>query len=194
MDITCAILAGGRSRRMGRDKAEAPFKGATLVKGVYDTVRGVFADIIVVSSLHEAIDGVDAPVVKDIFPLHSPMVGLATALIHSRFPRVFVVACDMPFLSGEAIRYMTSAAGGEDITIPKIGGHYEPLHAIYRRSCIAPLLRLIGQGRLKITGILPYVTVKTIDDHPCFHNGEYRVFSNINTCEALEMINTGEPD
>jgi molybdopterin-guanine dinucleotide biosynthesis protein A len=194
MDIGCAILAGGRSIRMGRDKATAAFRGATLVKKVYDGVREVFSDIIVVSSLHTAIDGVDAPVVKDLLPLQSPMVGIATALLHSGKPRLFVVACDMPFLSAEGIRCVVTEAGGEDITIPVIGDYYEPLHAIYRRSCLAPFLRLIDLNMLKIRGVFPYLVVNAIRDNPCFlkENGRL-VFSNINTEEELARINTPTP-
>lgn len=193
MDMTCAILAGGRSMRMGRDKATAVFRGGTLIKRVHDTVKGIFPEIIIVSSMHDAIDGVEAPIVKDIVPLQSPMVGIATALIHSKHPRVFVVACDMPFLSSEAIRYVSSRAADDDITIPRIGEYYEPLHAVYGRACLAPFLRLIGLNLLKVAGVFPYVSVKAVDDHPCFHAGDFLVFSNINTIEALETANAGGP-
>lgn len=190
MDTGCAILAGGRSTRMGRDKATAAFGGATLVTQVYERVREVFSDIIVVSSLHEAIEGVEAPVVKDLFPVQSPIVGIATALVHSGKPRVFVVACDMPFLSVEAIRCVVAEAGSEEITIPMTGGYYQPLHAIYSRSCLPHLLRLIGLNRLKVAGILPYVAVKALEDRPCFYREDGSlVFSNINTREELARIN-----
>lgn len=193
MNCGCAILAGGRSVRMGRDKATAQFHGAPLVKEVYDRVREVFDDIMVVSSVHGAIEGVDAPLVKDILPIQSPVVGIATALIHSVRPRVFVVACDMPFLSVEAIRCIIAEARGEDITIPMAEGYYQPLHAMYARSCLAPLLRLIGLSQLKVSGILPYVSVKTVSDRPCFYTKKGSlVFSNINTPEELARGNAGE--
>lgn len=192
MEIACAILAGGRSVRMGRDKATTEFRGSPLVKEVFDRVRHVFDDIVVVSSLHDAIEGVEAPVVRDFLPVQSPMVGIATALLHSVKPRVFVVACDMPLLSVEAMRCLVDEAQGEDITIPMAEGYYQPLHAIYRRSCLAPLLRLIGLNRLKVSGILPYVVVKAVKDRPCFYTPEGAlVFSNINTPEDLARINGG---
>lgn len=191
MDTACAILAGGKSVRMGRDKATAAFKNATLIKEVYDRVKEVFDDIIIVSSLHTTLEGIDAPVVKDIFPLQGPIVGISTALIHSSRPGVFVVPCDMPFLSVEAIRFIISRMGDEDVTIPRIKGYYEPLHAIYRRSCLSHFLRLIGRNKMKIAGIFPYVAVKVVDDHPCFHVGDRLVFSNINTSAELAEINSG---
>ncbi len=193
MEIGCAILAGGRSVRMGRDKATAEFRGAPLIRQVFDTVRQVFDDIMIVSSVHEAIEGVEAPVVSDLLPVQSPMVGIATALIHSVRDRVFVVACDMPFLCVEAIRCLVDEAGGEDITIPMAEGYYQPLHAIYGRSCLAPLLRLIGLNRLKVSGVLPYMVVKAIRDRACYYTpGGALIFSNINTAEELARINSGE--
>ena len=190
MDIGCAILAGGRSERMGRDKATAAFRGATLVRQVSDRVREVFSDIIVISSLHTAIEGVDAAVVKDLFPFRSPIVGVATALMLSEKPRVFAVACDMPFLSAEAMRCLVAEAGDEEITIPMTGGYYQPLHAIYSRSCLPHFLRLIGLNNLKVSAILPYVAVKAIEDRPCFYREDGGlVFSNINTREELARVN-----
>ncbi len=193
MDMTCAILAGGRSMRMGRDKATAVFRGGTLIKRVYDTAKEIFPEIIIVSSVHDYIDDVEAPIVKDIVSLQSPMVGIATALMHSKHEGVFAVACDMPFISAEAVRYISLQAADDDITIPRIGEYYEPLHAVYRRTCLSPFLRLIGMNLLKIAGVFPYVSVKAVDDHPCFHAGELLVFSNINTIEALETANAGGP-
>ncbi|NLT21534.1 MAG: molybdenum cofactor guanylyltransferase [Syntrophorhabdus sp.] len=190
MEIGCAILAGGRSVRMGRDKATAEFRGGPLIRQVFDTVRQVFDDIIIISSIHETIEGIEAPVIRDVLPVQSPMVGIATALVHSSRPRVFVVACDMPLLCVEAIRCLVDEAEGEDITIPMAEGYYQPLHAIYGRSCLAPLLRLVGLGRLKVSDILPYVVVKAIKDRPCFYTpGGTLIFSNINTPEELAGIN-----
>lgn len=177
---------------MGRDKATLAFGESTLIKQVYDVVRKVFSDIIVVSSIHKAIDGVDAPIVPDLFPFQSPMVGVATALVYSTKPSVFVVACDMPFLSADAVRCVISSADREDITIPMINGLYEPLHALYRRCCLAHFLRLIGLDKLKITEILPYVAVKVIEDHPIFLREGLSVFYNINTDKELSIFKAGE--
>jgi molybdopterin-guanine dinucleotide biosynthesis protein A len=192
MEIGCAILAGGRSMRMGRDKATVEFRGGPLIRQVFDTVRQVFDDIIIISSVHKAIEGVEAPVIRDLLPVQSPMVGIATALIHSARPRVFVVACDMPLICVEAIRCLVDEAQGEDVTIPMAEGYYQPLHAIYGRACLAPLLRLIGLNRLKVSDVLPYVIVKAVKDRPCFYTpGGTLIFSNVNTPEELANVNNG---
>lgn len=178
---------------MGRDKATAEYRGAPLIRQVFETVRQVFEDIVIISSVHKTIEGVDAPVIRDLIPVQSPMVGIATALIHSALPRVFVVACDMPLLCVEAIRCLVDEAEGEDITIPMAEGYYQPLHAIYGRSSLSPLLRLISLNRLKVSDVLPYMAVKAIKDRPCFYtSGGTLVFSNINTPQELADVNAGE--
>ncbi|MCK9226214.1 MAG: molybdenum cofactor guanylyltransferase [Syntrophorhabdaceae bacterium] len=176
---------------MGRDKATAGFQGGTLIETVFDTVKMVFDDITIVSSMHDSLGGIDVPVVDDIIPVQTPMVGIATALLHSTKQRVFVVACDMPLVSRESIECLIGAPGNAEITIPMVGQYYEPLHAVYSRSCLPHFLRLIGFHRLKISGVFPYVTMNVIRDDPCFRNARGDlVFMNVNTAEELQRANT----
>ena len=191
MDTACAILAGGRSIRMGRDKATAYFQGRPLIRTVFDTVRDVFEDIMIISSMHVTLDGIDAPVIEDIVPVQTPMVGIATALLHANKPRVFVVACDMPYLTRDAIEGLLDARGNAEITIPMVGRYFEPLHAVSNRSCLPHFLRLIGLDQLKISGVFPYVTMHVIKDDPRFRNARGDlVFLNVNTIEELQRVNT----
>lgn len=179
---------------MGRDKATADFRGRPLIRSVYDTVRDLFGDILIISSMHGPLCGIDAPVVDDILPIQTPMVGIATALLHTDKPRVFVVACDMPFLTPDAIACLLDAPGNAEITIPMIGQYFEPLHAVYGRSCLPHFLRLIGLNRLKISGVFPYVAMNVVKDDPRFRNSHGDpVFLNVNTIEELDRVNTGGP-
>lgn len=191
MDTACAILAGGKSSRMGRDKATAEYQGMSLIGNVYEKVRAVFDDVIIISSRHATIENMEVPIFRDIVAIQSPVVGIATALLYSRKPRIFVVACDMPFLTPEAMQFILDQSRGTDITIPMVGAYYEPLHAIYTRHCLAPLLRLIDRNNLKISNVFPYVTMTVVKDAPCFKRDDgYAVFSNINTREELTHLNT----
>jgi molybdopterin-guanine dinucleotide biosynthesis protein A len=186
--MTCAILAGGKSTRMGQDKATIKIGEKSLIRIVYDKVKEVFDDVIIISRFHDTIETINAPVLKDVVPFGNSMTGIASALLYSETPYTFVVACDMPFLSTEAIKYMVKEAAGEDIIIPKTKLGFEPLHAIYNRSCIAHFLRLIGQDKLKVTGILPFVNVKELREEPCFFRNNNPVFTNINVMNDLSMV------
>ena len=185
MEVTCAILAGGKSKRMGRDKALIPVGDRALLSRVYAVAEEVFSDILVLSNLHTHLDKVRGPIVKDVIPRQGPMIGIVSALLYARTTYVFVLACDMPFLRKDAIEYVLTAAHGEDIVIPKTEKGFEPLHALYNRSCISPLLSAIERGRMKIPDIFPLLSVKVVEGKEVFASQGLSIFTNINTEEDL---------
>ena len=187
MDFTCAILAGGKSRRMGRDKATLMVGNKPLINQVYDKAKRIFKEVIILSNHHNGISGIDAPILKDVFPVQGPMVGIVSALILARTPYVFVLACDMPNITEKAIEYMISEAHGEDVIIPKTSSGYEPLHAIYNRSCISYMLRFIEMNRFQITALFPYLFVRELVEHPYFFDKGVSVFTNINAEEDIPV-------
>ena len=189
MSFTCAILAGGKSRRMGRDKATLQVGGKTLVKRAYDEAKDVFEEVFIISNRHRTIAGIDAPIFKDIIPIQSPIVGLVSALLYSRNPYVFILACDLPFISQHSMEFILSEAQGEDLIIPKTTGGYEPLYALYNKSCIPSLFRLIERNKLKLTEVFPYLTMKVLPgEHPCFMNRGHSVFINVNALDDLAKL------
>jgi molybdopterin-guanine dinucleotide biosynthesis protein A len=190
MEITCAILAGGRSLRMGRDKATIPIGNRLLVSRVYDVARTIFDRILIVSNHHTAIEGVDAPIVPDVLPQRSPMVGIVSALLHAATPYVFVLGCDMPFVEEEAIRFVAGQAFGYDIVIPKTEKGYQPLHAVYSRATISQLLTHIERGRFRIPEVFPFVTVHIVEGPGLSEAGGFSIFTNLNTEEDLARART----
>lgn len=186
VDVISAILAGGKSTRMGRDKATLVLDNEPLIQRVYGVVREVFDNTIVVSNNLKALPGMSIPIIEDVVAVQGPLTGIVTALIHTGADYVFALACDMPFLSGEAMKYMLDNIAGEDIIIPKTEKGYEPLHAIYNRSCISYMLTCIERGRYRIADIFPYLSVKVVKEVPPFFCNGISVFTNINTEEELE--------
>ena len=172
---------------MGRDKATLPFKNRPLITYVYGIVRQVLSEILIISKHHVAIEGIDSPIVRDITPKESSLVGIASALLYARTDYVFVVGCDMPFIRKETIRYMIDRISGEDILIPHTNAGYEPLHSIYSRSCLPHMLRAIDRGKTKITDLLPFLSVKLIEEPELFSNRGVSVFTNVNTEEDLAL-------
>ena len=179
--ITCAILAGGLSRRMGKDKATLDFGDGCLIGGIYDRARTIFDNVLIVSSHHCSIRGVHAPVVGDVLPVKGPMVGIVSALMHAETPHVFVLACDIPFISEGSMRAVIEAWEGEHIVVPKVKAGFEPLHALYGRACISYMLNFIQRGRLKVSGLFPYLSVKVLENHPAFFADGCSAFMNVNT-------------
>jgi molybdenum cofactor guanylyltransferase len=182
MSISCAILAGGQSKRMGRDKATISIGEMRLIEHVFVKVRPIFDDILVISSHHDSIQGIDAPVFGDVLPYRSPLVGIISALLYSRTPYVFVVACDMPFLDKGLILSMIQEIRGEDVIIPKTVVGYEALHAIYNRSCLSPMLSLVDAGRFRVRDVFPFVNMRAVSVD------SISVFTNVNTEKDLEQV------
>jgi molybdopterin-guanine dinucleotide biosynthesis protein A len=188
MDCACAILAGGRSTRMGRDKATLKVGDKALIQQVYDKVRHVFQDILIVSSHHEHFLGIEAPIIRDILPIQSSIVGIASALLHAEKPYVFILACDMPFVTVQSIGCVLKEVRGEDIIIPHLQKGFEPLHAVYSRSCLSVMLTNIGLQRLKISDLFPFFSVKEVREHPDFFNRGLSVFTNVTIEEDLALV------
>jgi molybdopterin-guanine dinucleotide biosynthesis protein A len=188
MDITCAILAGGKSTRMGKDKATIEVYNKPLIQQVYEKAQRVFKNILIVSSVHEQFPGIDAPIIKDISPLRSSIVGIASALLSADTSYVFILACDMPFVTVQSIEHILKEIHTEDIIIPRTRYGWEALHAVYSRSCLSVMLTHIGLQRLKITNILPFFSVREVGEHPAFINEGISVFTNINVEEDLSLV------
>ena len=188
MDVTCAILAGGKSSRMGRDKATLEVCNKPLIQQVYEKARHVFRKILIVSSQHEQLNSIEAPIVKDIFPFRSSIVGIASALLSANTPYVFVLACDMPFVTAQSIEHVLKEVHEEDIIIPRTRYGFEALHAVYNRSCLSIMLTHIAIQRLKVTDIFPFFSVREVGEHQAFLNKEISVFTNINVEEDLSLV------
>lgn len=193
MRFSCAILAGGSSKRMGTDKATLTFRKRMLISHVYEIAKKVFDEILIVTNNHRLFPGMRARIVKDIVGYRTPIAGIVTSLLRSSSYYTFVVACDMPFVTERGFKAILENHNGEDIVVPKTEKGFEPLHAIYSRKCIPFFLRFLSMGCFKIQCIFPYVEVSFIEDGPHFLNGEVKVFTNINTKEDLKRFSGWDP-
>jgi len=192
MDFTCAILAGGYSKRLGFDKTALEIRGEPLINIVYKEAKKVFDKIMVISSRHSSIDGIDSPIMADIMPISGSIVGLVSALLYAKSRYVFVLASDMPFVCSKQIEYMLNEVDGHDLIIPKTKMGYEPLHAVYNKSCIPGLFKLIERGNLQIISAFPYFTKKILDEEWRFNNDGISVFMNINVAQDLSVVKSYE--
>src|SRR6266496_3487290 len=136
-DITGVILVGGKSRRMGRDKAFLEVSGKPLFERVLTVFRESFDRIVLVGDREDRFTGYGLPVVPDIYP-GSALGGLYTGLHHATTEYVFVAPCDLIFPDGELLRYLCSLKDGYDAVVAAPGHGFEPLFALYAKSCLEP--------------------------------------------------------
>jgi molybdopterin-guanine dinucleotide biosynthesis protein A len=158
---TAVILAGGSSRRMGKDKPELLFNGKTFLQAAVDRFSESFDDVFISVADPKKYASVQAKRVVDVYPGCGPMAGLHASLLACRSEGVFLVAADLPFSSPDAAKMMISLCGENDICIMKdMCGRYEPLFAYYRKTLLPELERLLKSGRYKMTELFVNASIR----------------------------------
>lgn len=178
-----AILAGGQSSRMGTNKALLDFHGQPLIARLADRFTRWFSQVVVVTNTPELYAFLGLPMVGDRIPGLGPLGGLEAGLTASRFPHVFFCACDMPFVDEAFVRYLVGLAPDSDVVVPQVEGEYEPMHAVYGRSCLPAVTDLLDRRRLKLLNLYdPPRTVRTVTEPEIRPFGDpARLFFNCNT-------------
>ena len=190
-NITGIILVGGKSRRMGRDKAFLQVAGKTLFERVLEIFRESFDRIALVGDRAERFAAYGLPVLPDIYP-GSALGGLYTALYHAETEYVFVSPCDLAFPSREILHYLCSLRDGFDAVVPNTVHGFEPLFALYAKSCLGSMRALLESGNFCAYAYYPQIRVRYVQDEEIAHfNRDGRSFVNVNTPEEFDKIKTG---
>jgi molybdopterin-guanine dinucleotide biosynthesis protein A len=184
LSMTSIILAGGRSSRLGRNKALQDIGGRSLIQRVVDRLAAVSTEIIIATARAEPIpcsSDVRLRTVADIHPGKGPLAGIYSGLIASSSPCAIVVSCDTPFVSVGLLEYMTRTCPGFDIVVPRMEEKVEPLCAVYSKNCVDPIRELLKQNELKIIELYPIVTVRYMEEAEIDRfDPEHLSFFNIN--------------
>jgi FdhD protein len=190
--ITGVILAGGESRRMGSDKSLLPIQGARFIDHVYRRLSELFEEVIIVTNSPTLYDGIPCRKVPDIYHAQGSLAGIHSGICHARHERVFVVACDMPFVDPDVVRHICARADGADVVIPVGEQGCEPLHALYGKSCLPPMENALDAGQKRIVAFFPHVKVTEIGarELSALDPGELS-FCNINTPQEYFRLRDG---
>lgn len=164
------VLAGGRSSRMGLDKASLPWHGSTLLGRVVSIVaRAVDGPVIVVAAPGQVLGGLPAgaQVVTDALPGKGPLAGIAAGLAaaRGRCEGTFVCCTDAPFLHPAFVRrVLEGCSGGFEACAPVVGGFQQPLAAAYRPSVLAEVDALLAGGRGRVSALFERCTTRLADE------------------------------
>jgi len=165
-EVTPVILAGGASSRMGENKALMKIDETPIIQWMVCTLESVFEEPVHIITNHpEEYPFLENVIfVKDVIQVEgkNSLVGLYSGLLNIPTDYGFFLPCDMPFVNGEIIEYMTKNLDGEEIYIPYYDGHYQPLHGIYHKNCIEPIRELLEQGQYKLIAFHEQMNLKTI--------------------------------
>jgi molybdopterin-guanine dinucleotide biosynthesis protein A len=191
LEISAAILAGGRATRLGgADKASLVIAGRRIVDRQLAAIAaaggGVTDVTIVVGAAADAARYADLgiAVVADAVAGAGPLGGVYTALAGARHDRVLVLACDLPFVSAALVERLAveSRAGEEvDAVVPRSARGLEPLCAVYRTRCAAAARACVERGELRMTAFLAELHVRELDAGDAARGDEETLFENVNT-------------
>ncbi len=202
LEVSGAVLAGGKSSRLGFDKSLVPLGKRPLIARVVEKLKAVTADCIVVTNRPDKFANVLEGVrfTPDAYPLGGALVGIYSALRVARHEYVLIVACDMPFLNTDLLKYLVDLAPGHDVVVPRRADGVEALHAVYSVRCIQPIERLLNSGEVMIVRFFPDVRVRYVEEPELRRfDPEGRSFVNINTpadweyAQALVWQQEGRP-
>ena len=189
--VSAVVLAGGMSRRLGRDKAVEPLAGEPLIARVLSRVAQVTDETVVV--VNSAARASELPLDKDViaavdrYPGAGSLGGIFTGLEAARAGWALVVACDMPFLNVPLLRRILSLRTGHDAVVPIIEGRPEPTHAAYSRRCLPHIESRLQANDLKISRFFDEVDVEYLPQHAVDeYDPEYLSFFNVNTQQDLQ--------
>jgi molybdopterin-guanine dinucleotide biosynthesis protein MobB len=183
--VSLAILAGGRSRRMGQDKAFAEFGGGTLIEWVLDRVAGLFPHAFIVAKEVSRYRDLGLPVVADALPASSPTVGVYSAVLAAPTDRTLCLGCDLPFVTPEVLIALAERSAGHEALVPCDGGWLQPLCAVYSRATLGALEEMLTADERRIDLIFERVATEYVDVAELGLGDSGRLFLNVNTQAEL---------
>lgn len=185
--ISGVILAGGRSRRFGKNKALELLKGKPLIEHVIERMKRLFPRILLSTNSPKEYEYLNLETVRDIIKGLGPIGGIYSCLSVIQDPYAFIAACDMPFLKADLIRGMLARRFGFDVVVPRVKGKVEPLHGCYSRRCLGEMKKNIQKKEFQIIRFYEKIRVYYMEEE------EIRKFDpdlsslrNINTLKDLK--------
>ena len=190
MAVACTgvILAGGQNKRFdGQNKAFIRIGGKRILDRLLEVYRQLFDQIVLVTNDPAAYMDVDAMIVTDHYEVRSSLNGLHAGLFAAAHEYAFFAACDTPFIKGALIRHIVHQIEPKaDLIIPTTGAGYEPMCAVYKKTCLPDMAWQLEHDRLKIQALFRKVRVKTIPEAGLRAlDPELISFFNVNTPEDL---------
>lgn len=190
MALTSIVLAGGRSTRFGRNKLLETVGDKSLIQRVIDRVAILSLEIIIVTAGGEELpcsSDVTIRTTPDAYPGKGPLVGIYSGLMACSNSRALVVGGDMPFLNVNLLRYMSQLCYACDVVVPRAGDKLEPLCAVYSRSCLGYIEKLLKRDELRINKLFDMARVRYLEEEEIDRiDPDHLSFFNVNTPEDLE--------
>ncbi len=182
--VSAFVLVGGKSSRMGRDKAMLLLDGRTLLARAQELARTLTDRVSVVGSREKYGEAA----IEDIYSQRGPLGGIHAALANSETDFNLILSVDTPFVKPEFLRFIAEEASrcGATVTVPYIAERFQPLCAVYRREFLALAEAALRAGRNKIDPLFCHTTLRRIEEEELKRLAfDPRMFDNLNTPEEF---------
>jgi molybdopterin-guanine dinucleotide biosynthesis protein A len=186
--ITAYVLAGGRSVRMGSDKAFLELAGRSLLARALDLARAVTPHVRIVGDPEKF--AAFAPVVSDLYSGRGPLGGIHAALSNSATDFNLILAVDLPFLDPRFLHYLVAEAQSATatVTVPLAAGHLHPLCAMYRKQFVIAAEGALAEGRNKVDALFSEIPLRILDEPELVTAGfNLSIFRNLNSPEDWQQ-------
>jgi molybdopterin-guanine dinucleotide biosynthesis protein A len=155
VELVAAVLAGGQSRRMGRNKSLIEIDGRSMIERTVDIAREVTDQVFISANDRQIYRFLKLPVVPDVFVRQGPLAGLHSVMLRSDRSLLLLLASDLPRIHLALIKCLREAAPGLDIVVPRTSdGWLHPLCGIYRRSCLQAVESNLRQGNNRVIDLI----------------------------------------
>ncbi len=192
MKTAAVILAGGMSRRMGRDKAALPFGEETMLSHLVHTYQPYFDLTAVSLNAPGRFDTAGAIEVVDHRPGEGPMAGLEAAFLDIGADVIFLTGTDLPFGDPALARFLVESLGNHDICLIRSDKGPEPLFAVYSSRCLSAIQKSLAEGRRSMYGVIQEMDTLELPAEKLTQFDLSRILSNVNDPEeyakALERL------
>ncbi len=184
--ITGIILAGGKSSRYGMNKALVEINGVRLIERVFRVMESIFEHLIIITNTPHDYAYLKLPMYEDLIKGLGPLGGILTGLDAISNDAGFVVACDMPFLNADLVRYMVDMRDNYYAVVPKITWKIEALHALYDKRCLPAIRELIESQEFQAIKFFDMIRVRYVEEDEIRASDPLlRSFFNVNSPREL---------
>lgn len=188
---TAVILAGGKSSRMGFDKQLLKINERKLMDSLIQKLKQEFDEIVIVTNKTELYIGLSHIITKDILEGAGALSGIHAGLNHSFSKYAFLVACDMPNINMEYVRYMKSKLNNSDSLgcVTKFGDWIEPFCSFYSVELINSIEKYLKDGKRSINGLIKDLNITYVQEKEARKfSPNWDMFLNLNTKEDLDKF------
>lgn len=182
-NTSAVILAGGKSRRIGRPKAFLDLGGRPLIQSVIEVVRDTFPETLIVGPDTEPLRGLGLRLIPDRYPGAGPVGGAYTGITEASHPHVLVVGCDMPFLSSTLLAHLAGRIDTHAAIVPRAADGLHPLHAVYSRDALSAFSSALEAGEFSFMALLSRLDAVKVEEE------EMRRYDP----ELLSLFNVNQP-